>query len=143
MIDQQRREQHTQVDQREAERLACQRVRIVAPQRECIAGKTDTDAHGDRQIQPAAHAVDERHQTGGKKDKSVEQPSSRNKGSSSEDIAQFIESVIVYAKQYVDGIATGRFPLVKESRRTKSCAYCEFNPICRVDQAVIDGVLPE
>ncbi len=74
--------------------------------------------------------------------KVIEQPSSRNKGTSSEEIAQFIESVIGFAKQYVDGIASGRFPLVKESRRTKSCAYCEFNPICRVDQAEIDGVLP-
>ncbi len=74
--------------------------------------------------------------------KIIEQPPSKNKGTSTEEIAEFIESVIVFAKQYVDGIVTGRFPLVKESRRVKSCKFCEFNPICRVDQAAIDGVLP-
>jgi hypothetical protein len=75
------------------------------------------------------------------KDGVFEKTSVRTKFESPEALADFIEMVIGYAKSYVEGIAAGRFPLVKEDRRTISCRVCEYSSVCRVAQAETDGVL--
>lgn len=65
----------------------------------------------------------------------------RTKFESPEALADFIEMVVGYAKSYVEGIAEGRFALVKEERRPISCRVCEYSSVCRVAQAEADGVL--
>ncbi|HET9135131.1 MAG TPA: PD-(D/E)XK nuclease family protein, partial [Candidatus Kapabacteria bacterium] len=75
------------------------------------------------------------------KDGVFEQTRIQRKFESPEALANFIEMVVGYAKSYVEGIASGRFPLVTEERRSISCRVCEYSSVCRVAQAEADGVL--
>jgi ATP-dependent helicase/DNAse subunit B len=58
------------------------------------------------------------------------------------ELEELIEKVVGFAKEYVDGIASGKFLLVRNDRRAKSCQYCEYQSVCRVAQAEADGQLP-
>src|SRR6478752_566665 len=57
VVHQQRREQHAQVDQGEAESLARERVRVFTPQAKAIPGKAHAQHESGGQVQPRAPAV--------------------------------------------------------------------------------------
>ena len=68
MVEQQGCEQHAEMNEREAEGLAGELVRIVAPQLESIDEEADAQDHGRRQVEPGTHAVDHGHQAGCEQD---------------------------------------------------------------------------
>src|SRR3569832_1762429 len=62
MVHEQRREQHTQVDQREAECLAGERIGIRTPEAKAIPGESDAQRYCCCKVQPRTDAVGERHE---------------------------------------------------------------------------------
>src|SRR4051812_25501143 len=61
VVDEQRREQRAQVDQRKAKGLACERVRVLAPEPEAMPGKAGTQHQCRGEVQPGTHAVRKGH----------------------------------------------------------------------------------
>lgn len=59
---------------------------------------------------------------------------------SAEELSQLIEATIEFAKNYVEGIIQGSFPLVKEEN-IAVCTYCEYKQVCRVGEALENGAL--
>ncbi len=57
-----------------------------------------------------------------------------------EELEATIEATIRFAKNYVEGITLGSFPLVKEENITV-CTYCEYKQVCRVGEALENGAL--
>ncbi len=57
-----------------------------------------------------------------------------------EELEETIEATIRFAKNYVEGITQGNFPLVKEEN-IAVCTYCEYKQICRVGEALENGAL--
>lgn len=72
----------------------------------------------------------------------IEPTNIRKKFASVEELEGFIDTVIGFAQQYVEGIVEGRFQLVRADRKAATCSRCEFQAVCRVAQAEADGVLP-
>ena len=73
MVEQQRREQQRQVPDREAEGLPRQRVAVAAPEAEGVVHEAQAEDQRRSQVDPAAHAVHEGQQRGGKQHHGVEQ----------------------------------------------------------------------
>ncbi len=71
----------------------------------------------------------------------IEKTKTRTVFESEEQLTDFIDEVIEFAKAYVAGIVSARFPLVSAERRPKVCPTCEYHSICRVEQADADGLL--
>ncbi|MDP4236365.1 MAG: exodeoxyribonuclease V subunit gamma, partial [Bacteroidota bacterium] len=57
-----------------------------------------------------------------------------------EALQEIIAATIGFAKQYVEGISGGSFPLVKEEN-ISACTYCEYKLVCRVGEALEAGSL--
>ncbi len=74
----------------------------------------------------------EGHKRGGTLRSEVETP---------EALQEIIEATIGFAKNYVEGITQGSFPLVTEENTAKVCTYCEYKQICRVGEAIENGAL--
>jgi len=58
-----------------------------------------------------------------------------------EKLEEIIEATIGFARNYVEGITQGSFPLVKEENMAAVCTYCEYKRVCRVGEALENGVL--
>ena len=56
------------------------------------------------------------------------------------ELEELIEQTVRKAKGYVDGVASGQFPLV-ESDLTQACSYCPYNTVCRIQEAIQADVL--
>jgi ATP-dependent helicase/nuclease subunit B len=59
---------------------------------------------------------------------------------SAEKLAEIIDATIMKAKAYVDGVASGHFPLANRDLMTQ-CQYCSYGTVCRVKEADEAGVL--
>ncbi|HET6403000.1 MAG TPA: PD-(D/E)XK nuclease family protein [Candidatus Kapabacteria bacterium] len=59
---------------------------------------------------------------------------------SAEKLAEIIDTTIIKAKTYVDGVASGHFPLT-EANLIKQCKTCPYGTVCRVREAEEAGVL--
>ncbi|HZK75622.1 MAG TPA: PD-(D/E)XK nuclease family protein [Candidatus Kapabacteria bacterium] len=57
-----------------------------------------------------------------------------------EKLAEVIDATIAMAKAYVDGVASGNFPLTKADLMNQ-CQYCPYGTVCRVKEADEAGVL--
>ena len=70
-----------------------------------------------------------------------EKLSSRNKGllKSPEELRELIDATILRAKEYVDGVAAGLFPLA-ESGFLEQCKHCAYGSVCRIEEAKIAGI---
>ena len=65
----------------------------------------------------------------------------RSEFDTADELRETIEATIRFAKNYVEGITLGRFPLVKEEN-IAVCTYCEYKQVCRVGEALENGALP-
>ena len=54
---------------------------------------------------------------------------------SQEELSQLIEATIEKARSYVDGVASGKFPLTEKDLAQRQCSNCSFRSVCRVREA--------
>ncbi|HEY3875797.1 MAG TPA: PD-(D/E)XK nuclease family protein, partial [Candidatus Kapabacteria bacterium] len=59
---------------------------------------------------------------------------------SKDELSELIEETVTYAKSYVDGVASGNFPLVQKSF-VKACEHCPYGAVCRIEEAKEADVL--
>ncbi|MEI8133865.1 MAG: PD-(D/E)XK nuclease family protein [bacterium] len=58
-----------------------------------------------------------------------------------EELEAVINTTIKYAHQYVEGIASGHFPLTTNKLQPEACKHCEFKKMCRVGEAMENRAL--
>ena len=54
---------------------------------------------------------------------------------SEEELKELIEATIVKARSYVDGVASGKFPLIEKDLVGRKCPNCPYRSVCRVREA--------
>lgn len=58
-----------------------------------------------------------------------------------EELADLINKVVERAKQYVDGMTQGLFPLTDSDLTDRVCSYCEYSSVCRLSEVKSRGLL--